>query len=91
MRATGEGRDELTEKEELLEELMQLEEETELHVDEENAARNEMIMMEKTKEQKCESEQWNAMVHQEKGWQNNWGRRKRQRRPEESRENFSSG
>ena len=49
MRATGEGGDELTEKEELLEELMQFEEETELHVDEENAARNEMIMMEKTK------------------------------------------
>ncbi len=39
----------MTEKEELLEELMQLEEETELHVDKENAARKEMIIMEKAK------------------------------------------
>ena len=49
MRASGEGGEELTEKEELLEELMQLEEETELDVDEENAAKKEMIIMEKAK------------------------------------------
>ena len=50
MRATGEGGgDELTEKEELLEELMQIEEETELHMEEENIARKEVVEMEKAK------------------------------------------
>ncbi|CAB4039341.1 Hypothetical predicted protein, partial [Paramuricea clavata] len=49
MRATGEGGDELTEREELLEELMQIEEETDLHMEEENIARKEVIEMEKAK------------------------------------------
>jgi hypothetical protein len=35
-RATGEGGEELTEREHLLEELMQIEEETEMHMEEEN-------------------------------------------------------
>ena len=40
---------ELTRKEKLLEELMQIEEETELHMEEENIARKEVIEMEKAK------------------------------------------
>lgn len=48
-RATGEGGEELTEKENLLEELMQIEEETEIQMEEENVLRKETVEMEKAK------------------------------------------
>ena len=48
-RATGEGGEELTEKEALLEELMQIEEETEIQMGEEMVLRKETAEMEKAK------------------------------------------
>ena len=48
-RATGEGGEELTEKENLLKELMQIEEEIEIQMEEENVLRKETVEMEKAK------------------------------------------
>ena len=75
-RATGEGEEELTEKEALLEELMEIDKETEIQIGEEMVLRKETAKIEKEWDWKSEKEQWNVMMSYKRGFLSTWEKRK---------------